>query len=462
MSAERPKNLQPRRSGSSESPTVFGELACIDPEKKSSFYRSIQVIAWAILVGIVVSLIINVWNPSGTPVLVPPSPGTVMDYSAWTGVALTLLSFQVLMRRIPESLTALWTNEMLREPLIRQPVGRGVSHRLGARLTTVFLPLTTLVARQTSRGRRWFGPKSGPEEHSDADRTQQRIDTLELQYCQFIRDYQRWLTHKGQWVVGGSLLLLVVFLTMNVAKLPIVGSLDFYVVIGQYPIAFLLGIMAWRLLASGVQTWRLGRTLNIEPQPGNVDRAGGLAAFGNLCLWNALIASLLGIYLGGWLIVAVVLGPPENQCDERSLITETGARVASYGCQALFWKATYLKLLLVPTGLALFGLVAPVWSLHQLMAKKRHGMQRRLLELGRQIHYLEQELLTRAEELETGEFEQLTKRLELTRETHRRNSHFPVWPYNSGILLKFGFAQAVPVLSVALNIAGVATEVTPG
>ncbi len=81
--------------------------------------------------------------------------------------------------------------------------------------------------------------------------------------------------------------------------------------IAEHFIAFIIGLMAWRMLVIGVQVWKLGKRFDLNPQLGHPDTCGGLEPLGNLCLWNALILALPGVFLGGW----IILGPSTKYGD---------------------------------------------------------------------------------------------------------------------------------------------------
>lgn len=219
----------------------------------------------------------------------------------------------------------------------------------------------------------------------------------------------------------------------------------------EYPIAFILGILSWRIIANGVQIWSIGKKFVLTPQPGHPDRCGGFEALGNICLWNTLIVSVAGLHLGGWIIAGVALGPSEGVCKGTMLLLDE-KYLPSYSCLGLHWLPIYLLLLLVPFCLAIIGFVAPVWRVHQTMLAQRSEQLRRLEELGQQIDDLAKNMLDLVDTLRADEGETMARNLQLKRRIYQQSKKYPLWPFNFGMYLKFTLAQMMPVLSLVASV----------
>ena len=178
------------------------------------------------------------------------------------------------------------------------------------------------------------------------------------------------------------------------------------------------------MLVIGVQVWKLGKKFDLNPQLGHPDNCGGLEPLGNLCLWNALILALPGVFLGGW----IILGPSTKYDD--------------------IYTSLFYKLLLIPMSWAAISFFLPLWSVHQILLAKREAIRLHLDQLGRSIDQMAHQMLDRAHELEPDESEKMAKKLELMRQTYQQNKDYPVWPFNYEILKKQALSQIVQVLSL--------------
>jgi len=337
----------------------------------------------------------------------------LMFISGSVAAALSLFAFQILMQRIPETLGTIWNRNLI---ATHPTIGLG-----GASPTEEVLDSTT-------------AHPSNPT-------------PLEDQYRTFVEDVEGLLNHSGQWLIAVFFVLLVgawtflhprgVEILMDNAGLllyhrifdtgtePLPLVLFTWFIIGLESLSgFTIGLMVWRMVITGVQIWQLGKKFDLTPQLGNPDACGGLEPLGNLCLWNALIVTIPAVFLGGW----IILGPSFPQYQ---------------------WTLPlFSKLLLVPMIAAVIGFFLPLGSVHQTMVAKRAVVQRQLDQLSQSINRLAREMLDRADELEPEEGEKMAKKLELMQQIHQQHQHYPVWPFNLGILIKFMTSQAVPLLGL--------------
>jgi hypothetical protein len=316
---------------------------------------------WSIFLALLALGIISLYYP-----FFPAGPGTVMFMSGLIAAALSLVAFQVLMQRIPRALGTLWSRG-----LIRAKADQGIPHQANG------------------------------SQHNSNEQTVPL--PVEKQYLEFLSSFERRLKHPGQWLLGLFFVSLVVVWTAIVVKFPPLGSIEFFAIIIQYPIGFIIGFMSWRMIVTGMEVWQLGRQFDLNPQLGHPDSCGGLEPLGSLCLWHALIVSIAGIHLGGWIVLGVVLGPSDP-----------------YGRVGAFWTPTYSVLLLVPLAYALISFLAPVWGVHQVMVAKRAEVWHQLDQLGQRINLLQRELLQQAEELEPDQYERLSQNLEQMWRAHEQ------------------------------------------
>lgn len=387
MLTEAPSNLNLARDSSSKFDGVSEALQGFEGFQIRAFRRILRWLPWVILALLVIV---------GLIVLKLRDP---MFVSGVVAAVLSLFAFQVLLRRIPETLGAIWDRELV-------------------------------------------GVRDAP--HGDDDSADSPV--LEKRYSAFVVDTQTLLNHSGQWGTAAFFVLLVgtwTFLsrsevatmtgivrgllyrrgfTPQAASLPIVLLLVLVIGLEAFT-GFLLGLMAWRMGVVGVQVWRLGKRFKLTPQLGHPDQCGGFEPVGYLCLWNALILTIPAVYLGVWIIL--------------------GAQM-SYGR----FVPLFTRLLLVPVAIAVCSFTLPLWGVHREMARQRVEVRRRLDQLSQSINHLAREMLDRADELLPDEGEKMSRKLELMRQIYQQNERYPVWPFNVGIMVRFVSSQAVPILGL--------------
>jgi hypothetical protein len=161
----------------------------------------------------------------------------------------------------------------------------------------------------------------------------------------------------------------------------------------EFFIAFVIGLMAWRMIVISYTIYRLGKKFCLKPQLEHDDGCGGLEPLGNLCLWNMLIVAIPGIFLGGWIIV--------GQSAIYSLLSE------SYTLLAKYYTPLFFKLLMIPLAYAIISFVLPLWSVHHAMESSKEAKQRELDQLSYEIDQLEAKLLSQVDKLDPQESEKM-------------------------------------------------------
>jgi len=245
-------------------------------------------------------------------------------------------------------------------------------------------------------------------------------------YHQFIRGVEDQLNNKYQWVMGGVFAVLVL-----VWYLPILIRLGngFIIILGlvvEVIIALLIGTVVWRMVLISWQVWHLPEKYELEIQVVHPDQCGGLEPLGNLCLWNALILAVAGIFLGGW----ISIGP--------------NTQFADY---AEAYSQIFRVLLAVPIILSFVSFLLPLWTTHRVMVEKKAEIQIRLDELAKSIYAESTVLLNKTGNMNFEKGDERNKRLSLMRNVYNQHQRIPTWPINTNIVYKFAAAQAMPVLS---------------
>jgi len=329
------------------------------------------VLAWLIRVVpilMVLALPLILWENSPLKV-----PGKEMFSTGLLAAALALFAFQILMQQISTIFGTLWRRGSIAGPLKQN--------------------------------------KSAKEAAS---------------YPQFMQEVEDQLNNKYQWVMGGVFALLVL-----VWYLPLLlhAAQGFIIVLGlvvEVIIALLIGIVVWRMVFIGWQVWHLPEKYELEIQVVHPDQCGGLEPLGNLCLWNALILAVAGIFLGGW----ISIGP--------------NTQFADY---AAAYAPVFRVLLIVPIIFSFISFLLPLWTTHQVMAQKKAEIQIRLDELAKSIYAESTMLLNKTGELDFAKGDERNKRLNLMRSIYSQHQKIPTWPINTNIITKFAAAEAVPLLS---------------
>lgn len=321
-------------------------------------------------------------------------PGYML-LSGLVAAAVDLIFFWNLMQRIPETLGTLWHRDLI-EPAFA----------------------TALDHARPAEG----APDSTANPPSRAP--------LEDQYRTFIRGVEDCLNHPGQLLmgvfcalVGGGWPFLPPARQLLLSQYGLAELLLFCIPVAF--IGFIVGLMAWRMVVIGMRVWQLGKRFDLIPDVGRPGRCGGLEPLGNLCLWNALILTIPGVYLGGW----IILGP-------------------RFGYWAFYGEFYFPRLLWVVVGLATISFFLPLWSVHQEMVAQRAVVRRQLHLLGQSINHLARVMLDQVDELKPKEGKELAGKLELMRQIYQQNEHYPVWPFNVTMLVQFVSAQAVPVVGL--------------
>lgn len=235
-------------------------------------------------------------------------------------------------------------------------------------------------------------------------------------YQAFVQELTRALNYKGQWWLAGFFVVLALGWYLLLWKAAILRTPILLVGAVVEPlIAFMLGLMAWRMVTIGWKISRLARIYRINLLVIHPDRCGGLAPIGNLCLLNALIIAVAGIHIGAWSLL------------------EPGYRFGG--------------LIVVPLGLSIFAFFIPMITVHTAMEKDKRAIQIQLDELSHRIHHEDRRLLEAGDYIPPARGEEWLAQVEMMYKLFDQHRSIPTWPVNWSIFGKFLIAEAVPVLS---------------
>lgn len=208
------------------------------------------------------------------------------------------------------------------------------------------------------------------------------------------------------------------------ASLQVWGPIAIGDLIGETLIGFAAGLAIWRMIVVGVKVHELGRRFPLRVQLGHPDRCGGFEPLGNLSLWNALILSVPGVYLGWWIIVG-----PSSQ----------------YGTTYVALHSILAGIVMV---LAAVAFALPLWSVHRAMVRSSGELRAAIERQGQRIDDLARELVASKDDLPPEEWEQKARDLEHRQAVYRAHERVPTWPIDVRLATKFGTSQLIPLLGV--------------
>lgn len=271
--------------------------------------------------------------------------------------------------------------------------------------------------------------------------------SLEVRFSEFIDEMQKRLNNLYQWIIG-IFFVSMTFLWNPLNTLIFTSPMDkswvhikfwqelidlnwhLFNAFQAIIIAFVLGLMVWKMIATSISVSDLMEKFQVEPRLGHPDKAGGLAPLGYLCLWNCIIATMPAIYFSLWL---------------------SFGNLNKYG--GLYGMTNYyiyefLILLLISCVIPFYiCFIWPVWKVHQQMNEWRDSKSERLYQIGHSIHQFESKLLNETEKLNWIERKSLLKQLEEMKQIYTQNEKLPLWPFNIAILGKLSLTYIIPLLT---------------
>lgn len=258
-------------------------------------------------------------------------------------------------------------------------------------------------------------------------------------FLDFIERFKAALNSRLAWVVGGVFAVGGIIATYPIRSWITSGGspytqagqwFAFYVRMGailEIPLAYMLGLLAWRF---GVIAWfiaRLGEQLDLRVQPRHPDRSGGLKPVGDLCLTNAFLLLVPAFLLSTWVVAS----------------TQPGMELYS------LWSGLFKKGLVLLSVAAAFLFFRPLYHIHRQMQKRRQEIQSDLDELSGKIEGIALKLRAEADTLAPDEGARRLDELRFLEKVYQESSQSPTWPFDWNMVLKFATAEAIPILSLA-------------
>jgi len=258
-------------------------------------------------------------------------------------------------------------------------------------------------------------------------------------FLDFIERFKAALNSRLAWVVGSMFAVGGVIATYPIRSWITSGGspytqagqwFAFYVRMGailEIPLAYMLGLLAWRF---GVIAWfiaRLGEQLDLRVQPRHPDRSGGLKPVGDLCLTNAFLLLVPAFLLSTWVVAS----------------TQPGMELYS------LWSGLFKKGLVLLSVAAAFLFFRPLYHIHRQMQKRRQEIQSDLDELSGKIEGIALKLRAEADTLAPDEGARRLDELRFLEKVYQESSQSPTWPFDWNMVLKFATAEAIPILSLA-------------
>ncbi|MHB8119083.1 MAG: tetratricopeptide repeat protein [Methanothrix sp.] len=371
-----------------------------------------------------------------------------MEASAFLAVSLSIFAFLHLTCLIPRTLNDLWRNGLI--ALNRLP-----RHENNQELGTIE-STTTLMHYQEGDS---FGQvrdqikTQGLSLHVSKENTtykKNEIESMEegsvlsreaivaARYLCFIKDFEKILNSPCQWISAMVFVIIGVWIYFySFGDIILDPKTMFYIIsnmsldpilLMNALIGFIIGCIAWRMIAIGIQVFSIGWKLDIEPNLLHQDGCGGLSSLGYLCFWNVLITSILGVFLAGWIILVRI--PPFS---------------IMYGD---FYIPIHMTLLILVVEWLAFGFFLPMWSIHKELMVNKDIFIRDRGKLGAAIEDLRQEMLRRSYDLSAEEYLDMSNKLKRMIETYSSSPIYPTWPFNSDILKKLAISQVIPVITL--------------
>jgi hypothetical protein len=223
--------------------------------------------------------------------------------------------------------------------------------------------------------------------------------------------------------IGTQIWALYVYITLYITSM-LSDMLRFFTGFVLEPIlGYFLGLIAWRMLITGLQIYQVDKKFSLVPRLNDPDQCGGLNPLGKLCLYNAKIVGIWGGLLGIWIILG------------------TSYQVHKYYLPLYYNQMPVLLLV------AVAGFFIPLWGVHCAMAKKKVDLDEKLDQIAKNINELAQKRLDWALKGEQ-EPDSVAEDIEKMKKVYAENVDYPVWPFNYRLILSFVTSQAIPLLGL--------------
>src|SRR6266571_766116 len=215
----------------------------------------------------------------------------------------------------------------------------------------------------------------------------------------------------------------------------------------QIVLAFMLGLVAWRLIIVAIEVARLSREFDFKLHVRDPDRSAGLKPLGDLCFSIAATWGVAAIYPTGWLITLLfqVNYRAKNPIPtfHSSLCSVPTGRPCFDMLVGLTW---YFALLLGLTFVLAVGtFFAPLYAVHRGMERARPAAHEKLDRIGREFGELSASALHQGESLDAGALEKLNQRIDWLEKEYESNRIIPTWPFDRRVFAKFVGTTIIPL-----------------
>jgi hypothetical protein len=204
---------------------------------------------------------------------------------------------------------------------------------------------------------------------------------------------------------------------------------NYFISVLMFPVTRLMTVyfgceMLWSIYITGKYINRISSTFKLNVEPYHPDHCGGLKSLGIFCLEMALTITIMGLFLVAYGTVTLIWFP-------------------QYSGQVL---AAYLSTFLFIFPLAILAFFVPLWRLHDVMVQQKYAYfdqhAAQLADIENRIHFL-------ITDNKLPQVEAAIRTSQLLQTHNIDEAHYPVWPFDLNILLRFWSPQ---ILSFAVSL----------
>lgn len=261
-------------------------------------------------------------------------------------------------------------------------------------------------------------------------------------YKAFTDKYQQYLLSSWRYTTIGTVLIFVFifiilvnpykhyFASTGRLELDIFAFMHITVMYIYFPVVsvYFVGVAFWTLIATGQYINKLTQNFNLKIQPSHPDKCGGLSFLGEFSFRMALPLLMTIVSLSTLAIFIIVFWVSNNE---------------SNTMVALLFLSSPLVLLM-----AYLVFLGPIWRIHLNMLESRN---RNWDEFAARIEYVKERLRSYLDSGKIDDAERAKKELEILDAIHPEKNTYPIWPFDTQILIKFLTPQIVPLVSFVVS-----------
>jgi hypothetical protein len=209
------------------------------------------------------------------------------------------------------------------------------------------------------------------------------------------------------------------------------GSIPLAIVLFELALAFVVGVLLWRVAVLSWSVGQLSRLFDIRVLLGHPDRAGGLKPLGYLCFRLALLIAVPSVLISVWVVV----------------LSGTGFETLNLPRYAAY-ETNFKVILVLLIGLAYLIAIQPLWRIHVAMIDEASHFRDELDQLGQRSAYRARELVEQSADLDQGQIEEGLKEIAADNKVFDSLGDLPIWPFDRNLTLKLAASQVIPILSI--------------